>query len=141
MVGTTQMCHDIVGQRVHVAGRINSKNWTEDGKTRQKIHLNSCEIRQLHNDENGDHNNYLNRVQLRAQISSEILNEDNLSRFTLTTARLRSVARLSYQFTREYPHHQLHGKSVKIKLELCPVLVCFLSCFSIFHCNWWMRMF
>lgn len=98
MVGTTQMCHDIVGQRVHVAGRINSQNWTEDGKTRQKILLNGCEIRQLPNDENGEQND-LNRVQLRAQISSEILNENNLSRFTMTTARLRSVARLSYQFT------------------------------------------
>lgn len=93
MVGTDRICHYTIGQRVHVAGRINSQNyWSEDGKQRQKIILNSNLFRQLPN--NGGYSD-LNRVRLYAQISSEIQNADNHSWFTMATERRRSVL-LSY---------------------------------------------
>lgn len=90
MVGTDQICHDIIGQRVHVAGRINSQNyWSEDGKLRQKIIFNCNLFRPLPNDIG---HSDLNRVRLQARISSKIHNDNpDHSSFTMKTARLRSV--------------------------------------------------
>lgn len=89
MVGTDQQCHDTVGQRVHVAGRINSQNfWSEDGKIRQKVLLNASLFRPLANDMG---HNDVNRVRIQAQISSEINNGSNQTSFQMTTAQLRLV--------------------------------------------------
>lgn len=72
-----------------MAGRICSQNyWSEDGKQRQKVILNSSLFRPLPSD--GGHND-LNRVRLHAQISSEIHNANDHSAFTMTTERTRSV--------------------------------------------------
>lgn len=89
MVGTDQVCHDAVGQRVHVAGRINSQNfWSEDGKLRQKVLLNSNLFRPLANDMG---HNDVNRVRIQAQISSEIRDNNDQTSFDMTTAQLRLV--------------------------------------------------
>lgn len=99
MVGTDRIDHYPIGQRVHVAGRINSQNyWSEDGKQRQKIILNSNLFRPLPN--GGGHND-LNRVRMLAQISSEIQNNNTHSSFTMRTERTRSVINITLIFMYE----------------------------------------
>lgn len=100
MVGTDQICHDPMGQRVHVAGRINSQNyWSEDGKIRQKVILNCSLFRPIPNDIAYSD---LNRVRLRAKVSSEIKNDEKSCSFIMATARLRYLCHFIFYMHQYY---------------------------------------
>lgn len=83
MVGTGATTQCSAGQRVHLVGRLSSQNyWTENKNIRQKVIIKAGEFQILpENDAQPDEN----RVQICAQISSDIQNQSDCSSFTMIT--------------------------------------------------------
>lgn len=84
MVGTGSKDDCKNGQRIHLIGRLSSRNyWTEDGKLRQKNIIKCGDLELLPEDKQQQRD--LNRVELCAQISSNIDNTRDMSSFIMLT--------------------------------------------------------